>query len=449
MIKKLALLISLSVFHTTLFAENLMQVYRHSQQGDAQLKASTAAYLAIKERKPQALSGLAPQVTLSGSATYTTQFSNRLAHRSDDASAFLNLGYTLNLTQPLYRKKITEQITQADVAILQSRTNLALAQQNLIIRVATAYLAFLKAKDNAKFAQLESTAFKRQFKQVNAFFDAERAAITDVKEAQARYDLARSREINAVQQIHLAREQLHSISGRYYKNLYGATQRISLLTPKPNNISAWSRAAVTNSQKVKIADYAVTIAESNVKIARAEKSPIVDLFARHTTSSLYGEDTVDQNKTDAAVGVQLTIPLYTGGKTASKIREARYKLQQARYQLETEKRTAIQQTRSDFLTITAGLAQLSALQQALKSNQIAARATQTGFEVGTRTAVDVLLSVRETFRAQRDYSNARYDFLLNSLKLKQSAGTLNTRDVMGLSDMLTQLNPASTTVQRH
>ena len=436
--KQFALLIIISTLNSPLLAENMMQVYHHAQLNDAKTKASEANYRAQLEKKPQALSGLNPQVNLSSSASYTTSFSTRVARRPDDKSAFLNLGYTLNLTQPLYRKSVNVQIDQANATISRARATLVLDQQNLIIRVADAYLAYLKAKDNGKFAKLETKAFSRQFMQVKAFFDAERSAITDVKEAQARYDLARSREVSTVQQIQLAKESLKAISGYYYKDLLGAASRIPLLSPKPNDINAWSQAAEKNSKKVQMAEYAVAVAEENVNLARAGKSPTVDLFARHSASSTYGESGFDQDKLDAVVGIQLNIPLYTGGNTASKIREARHKLQQSRYLLEAEKRSAIQQTRASFLTITTGLTQLNALQQALKSNQVAAQATQTGFEVGTRTAVDVLLSVRETFRAQRDYTNARYDFLLNTLKLKQAAGILRIQDLQGLSNLLNQ-----------
>jgi outer membrane protein len=436
--KQLALLIILGSFNNPLFAENMMQVYHHAQLNDAQTKASEANYRAVLEKKTQALSAFQPQVNLSANASYTTQFSSRVAHRHDDKSAFLNLGYTLNLTQPLYRKNINVQVDQADASILKSRASLLQEQQNLIIRVADAYLAYLKAKDNANFAKLETKAFLRQFQQVTAFFNAERSAITDVKEAQARYDLARSREVSTIQQIQLAKESLRAISGHYYKDLLGAANHIPLLTPKPNNIKAWSQAAVKNSTKVQIAKYAVAIAEENVKLIRATKSPTVDLFARHTLSSNHGESSFDQDKTDVTIGIQLNIPLYTGGNTASKIREARYKLQQSRYQLEAEKRNAIQQTRAAFFTITTGLVQLNALQQSVKSNKVAARATQVGFAAGTRTAVDVLLSLRETFRAQRDYNNARYDFLLNSLKLKQAAGILRIQDLQELSNLLTK-----------
>jgi outer membrane protein len=447
--KQFIVCLILSAINSPLLAESMMQVYHHSQRNDAQIKASEAGYLAVQEKKIQALSELKPRVNLSGNASYTTQFSSRLANRADNKSAFLNFGYTLNLTQPLYRQSATALNDQVDATILRAKATLVLDQQNLIIRVATAYLTYLKAKDNAKFAKLEVQAFARQFKQIKAFFDAERVAITDVKEAQARYDLARSREVSTVQQIQLAKESLRVISGHYYNDLLGAANRIPLLLPKPKNISTWARAAVKNSPKVHMAEYAVSIAQGSVDIARARKSPTVDLFARHSISSSHGESSFAQDKIDAAVGIQLNMPLYTAGDTASKIREARYKLKQTRYQLETEKRLATQQTRAAYLAIITGLAQLEALQRALESNQVATRSTQAGFSVGTRTALDVLLSLRETFRSQRDIASARYDFLLNTLKLKQAAGILNSKDLQGVSNLLTRANSASARVIKY
>ena len=447
--KQFAVCLILSVVNSPLLAENMMQVYRHAQRNDAQIKASEAGYLAIQEKKIQALSELKPRLNLQGNASYTTQFSSRQANRTDNKSAFLNLGYTLNLTQPLYRKSANALNDQVDATLLRAKAGLALDQQNLIIRVASAYISYLKAKDNAKFAKLETQAFARQFKQVKAFFDAERVAITDVKEAQARYNLARSRQVSTKQQILLAKESLKVISGHYYNDLWGAANHIPLLLPKPKNISAWSRAAVTNSPKVHRAEHAVSTAQGSVDIARAGKSPTVDLFARHSISSLHGESSFDQDKSDAAVGVQFNIPLYSAGNTDSKIREARYKLKQTRYQLQSEKRNATQQTRAAYLSIITGLAQLDALQRALESNQVATRSTQAGFAVGTRTALDVLLSLRETFRSQRDIASARYDFLLNTLKLKQAAGILNIKDLQGVSNLLTRTNSASTQVIKY
>ena len=443
--KQLAALILLLVFSPIVVAEDLMQVYLHAQANDAQIKASEAGYLALLEQKPQALSALKPQITLNANASFSGQYSGRKARGSDDLSSFLSLGYTLNLTKPLYRKAINLSVDRANLSVLQAQSSLGLERQALILRVAEAYLNFLKAQDSTQFSRLETISIGRKFSQVKAYFNAGRSPITDVKEAKARYDSARSREIVAIQNINISREVLKSISGHYYRDLLGAAEGIPLRLPKPSNIQSWAKAALLYNKEIHIAKYAVLQAQSVVDLSRSEKTPTVDIFARQTGTSAFGESAFNQDKFDATVGVQLNVPLYTGGNLASKVREARHKLQQKRYQLESKKRAIIQQTRAAYLAAVAGIAQANALEQALHSTQIAAKATKTGFQVGTRTAVDVLLSLRETFRSQRDYSNARYGFLLNTVKLKKAAGTLSVIDIKNLSNLLTR--PQSSTVK--
>lgn len=419
-----------------LFAENLFQVYQDAKKNDAQLKISETGFLATLEKKPQVMSILKPRVDLGASSSYNLQYTGRTI-RGEDGDAFLNLGYDLTLSKPLYNKELQAQIGQVDASILQAEANLEADRQDLIIRVADAYFKYLNANESLSFRIAERNAIGRQLNQVRAYFDAGRSAITDVKEAQARYDLARAQEEAANQEIDVVRESLRAITTRYYKSLQGAADNIALLVPKPNNIEVWAKSAIANSKQLIAAQYAVTAAQKAVDIARAVKSPKVDLFARHSGGSTFGEDAFDQDKLDASVGVQLNVPLYQGGNISSGIREARHSLHQAQQQLELQKRLATQQTRAAYLTITSGLSQVRALKQALNSTQTAASATQAGFEAGTRTAVDVLLSLRDTFAAKRDYTTARYEFLLNTLKLKQAAGTLSEKDLIGVSKLLT------------
>ena len=447
--KQLIAFFFLSSLSGTAFSENLFQVFQHAQKNDAQLRASEAAYWAMLERKPQALSALEPKVNLSGNAGYTLQNTSRSRFRHDSRSGTLNLAYKLNLTKSIYNKSFNAQIDQADAGILQARASFEADMQDLILRVAEAYLSYLKAKDSAKFSKSETTAIGKQLKQVKVYFHAGRSAITDVKEAQARYDQARAQEVSAVHQVQLAKEGLKAISGMYYNNLLGASENIPLLSPRPDSIIAWSKTAVNNSKLVKIAEQAVIVAQANVDIARTGKSPTVDVFASQSGSSNFGKPGLGQDRFDATIGLQINIPLSDGGNTASRIREARHKLQQSRYLLESQRRSVIQQARAAFLSTASGLAQLQALKQALLSNQTAARATQTGFQVGTRTAVDVLLALRETFRSQRDYSSARYDFLLNTLKLKQAAGTLRLADIRAMSALLARPRSSSARVVKY
>lgn len=435
MMHKLLILTFSSLFASPIFAENLLQIYQQALKKDAQIKASEAGYLAVLEKRPQALSALKPRIDLGGSATYNLQQIERTGLR-DGGSAFLNLGYNLNLTKPLIHKEIQAQIGQVDASILQAKASLEGDRQNLIIRVAEAYFQYLKAKEALTFATAEKKAIRHQLNQVKAYFNAGRSAITDVKEAQARYDQSVALEVAAKQQIDIARESIKAITTRYYKHLAGASSKTPLLIPKLNNIEQWTQTAIKNSLQVVAASHAVTAAQKAVEIERAAKSPTLDLFARHSGNTTQGESQFDQDKFDASIGIQFNMPLYRGGNISSRIREARHRLQQARQQLEAQKRIVAQQTRAAYTTIISGLSQVKALKQALNSTQTAAKATQAGFEAGTRTAVDVLLALRETFRSKRDYSTARYDFLLNTLKLRQAAGILSENDIAALSKLL-------------
>ena len=420
---------------TPAYSESLLQVYQHAKQNDVQLKVSEVGYLAALEAKPQILSALKPRVDLNANSSYNLQYTGRTI-RGDDGAAFLNLGYELSLSKPIINKKLNAQVEQVAASILQAKASLEKDRQDLIVRVAEAYFQYLKANDTLVFRKSEQKAIGRQLNQAKAFFDAGRSAITDVKEAQARYDQANAEIEVAKQQIDVSRETLKAITTRYYKNLNGAADNIPLLTPKPHNIEVWAKSAIANSKQVIIAQHNVNIAQKTVDIERAERAPIVSLFAKQGGSSTIGEDAFDQDKLDASVGVNFSMPIYQGGNISSRVRQARHKLQQSRQQLELQKRLATQQTRAAYLTIISGLAQIKALKQALNSTQSAANATQAGFEAGTRTAVDVLLSLRETFSAKRNYTTARYDFILNTLKLKQATGTLSEADLAAVSKLL-------------
>ena len=432
----LTCLIASSVI-TSAQAENLLQVYQHAKKNDLQLKISKTNYLALLEKKPQVMSALKPRIDLGANTSYNLQYQGRTL-RGEDKSAFLNLGYSLSLNKPLINKQLDAQVSQVDASILQAKASLEIDKQNLIIRVADAYFKFLNAEETLTFRKAERTAIGRQFNQVKAYFDAGRSAITDVKEAQARYDLTNAQVVIAQQQIDVARESLKAITAKYYKKLKGASGNIPLITPKPNNIDAWEKMAIKNNPQIVVAQHAIKVAQKAIDIERAAKSPTLNLFAKHSGSSTFGEAAYDQDKFNASVGLNFSMPLYEGGKIDSKVLEARLRLKQSRQQLELQKRLTAQQTRAAYLTILSGLSQVKALKQALDSTQTAAKATQAGFEAGTRTAVDVLLALRETFSAKRDYSSARYDFLLNTLRLKQASGTLSEKDIAGVSKLLTK-----------
>jgi len=431
----LSIALIIGLITTPVYSENLLQVYQHAKANDAQLKISEAGFLAALEAKPQVISGLKPQVAVRANSTYGLNYTSR-ALSKDDGSAFFNLGYDLTLSKSLINKQLDAQIEQVDASILQSKATLESDRQDLIIRVGEAYFEYLNAKETLEFRKSETVAIGKQLNQAKAFFEAGRSAITDVKEAQARFDLANAQISVANQQIDVANENLRAITTRYYKNLQGASDKIPLLIPAPNNIESWAKVAVANSKSLIAAKYGVDIAQSNVDIQRAARKPVVNIIAAHGTSSTFGDDTVDRDSIDGSIGLQLSMPILDGGNISSRVRQSRLQLQQARQQLELQKRLAVQQSRAAYLTIVSGLAQVKALRQALNSTQAASDATQAGFEAGTRTAIDVLVSLRETFSARRDYSTARYAFLLNTLRLKQAVGTLTESDLAAVSKLL-------------
>jgi outer membrane protein len=423
-------------------AEDLFTVYQHAKESDPQISAAEAGYLATLEKGPQALADSRAKVTLSGSASY--RGARNWSETSNNNSSAVSGTYSLNLSKPLYRPQIKEAIIQANILIAQSEESLMAEQQNLILRVAEAYFGYLQARDAADLSRAEANAISRQNKQIVAYFEAGRSAITDVKESQARDAEAKANVVVADQNIELALEKIYSLTGRDYKVLRGASQQTPLVVPKPDNITTWANEAANRNKNVISAQYSVDIAQKSVDIARAGKKPVVDLFANHGTSASLAKAGADSQAIDAQVGVQFSMTLYDAGKADSAIREARYNFHKAIQQVEVQRRAAIQQTRSYYLNIKTGLTQIAALQRSLQSSQTAAKATQEGFQAGTRTAVDVILSLRETYRSQRNYASARYDFLLNTIRLKQSAGTLSERDLQTLSRIL---NKSRTTRQ--
>jgi len=415
-------------------AEDLFTVYLHAKESDPTISAAEAEYLATLEKGPQALANYQPTVTLSGRASYAA--GRNWGETTTNNSSTVSGSYTLSLNKPLYRPQIKESVIQTNLLIAQAEEALRAEQQGLISRVAEAYFEFLQARDASALARTEATAIGRQNEQVVAYFEAGRSAITDVKEAQARDAEAKANVVVADQNVEISLEKIYALTGRDYKILRGASDQTPMVVPQPNNIDAWANESANNNKQVISAKYSVDIAQKAVDIARAGKKPTVDLFASHGSSVARAKAGVDNQSTDASVGVQFNMTLYDAGKADSSIREARYRFHKAIQAVEIQRRTAVRQTRSFYLNITTGLAQIDALKRSLLSSRTAGKATQEGFRAGTRTAVDVISSLRSIYQSERNYSSARYNFLLNTIRLKQAAGTLGEGDLQVLSRIL-------------
>ncbi len=433
--------ISLLAGATAVHGADLWRVFQIATESDPQLAAAAASFQAAQEVKPQSRAALLPQLNAGASWSRTDQEVFESNSGETGRTDFDTKGYSLTLNQALFRYGSWVQYQQADSIIEQARAQFGSAEQGLALRVSQAYFNVLAARDNLQFARAEKTATQQQLRQTEQRFEVGLSAITDVHEARAGYDAAVAQEIAAQNELDVAREALREITGMSFETLAPLQEEIPLVSPEPTDIDAWVSTAVNHNLELLAAAAVAKFRDQEIKNAKSDYYPTLDLQAQHNRSDntdapapLFGE--VQERNT---VTLQLSVPLYQGGLTSSRVREAHALYNQAREELEQQRRATISQTRQAYLNVVAGISQVKAREQAMASAQTALEATQAGFEVGTRTAVDVLDAQRELFRAKRDYAQARYDYILSTLNLKQAAGTLSPEDVRAVNGWLVQL----------
>jgi len=424
---------ALILLNCNVVAMDLIGVYTIAETNDPTYRQSIFSNLATQESKPQALSRLLPSANLVADTTANDQTigGQGPAAVSGDTS-FNSHGYTFRVTQPLFRWDRYLSLKQTDSIIQQSEAELLSSQQELIIRVAEAYFNILAAEDNIEFTKSETKSLGRQLEQANQRFEVGLTAITDVHEAQAGFDRATADDILAENLLDNAKENLRAITGEYITEFTSLSDEMPLVTPEPNDINEWSKTAESQNMIILAAKYKVESSRQSIKIQKSGHLPTVDLFANHgynTSGGRFGDSTIRAT----GVGLELNVPIFQGGLITSNTKEARYLYDQSRQELEQAFRAAQRDTRKSYLGILSGISRVSALKQALVSTEIALKATETGFEVGTRTAVDVVASQRATLDAKRNHARARYNYILDSLRLKRAAGTLDPDDLKQIS----------------
>ncbi len=440
-------------------AEDLVDIYQLALERDPQLKAAAAARAAVLESRPQAFAALLPQA--SGSANVarnrqdiddrdppTMEDTGGEVEREffpDDTFYFNSKGYNLNITQPVYHHDLWIQLRQADSRIAQANAEYGAAEQALVLRVSDAYFNVLAAIDNVAFTRAEKSAIDRQLKQAKERFDVGLSAVTDVQEAQARYDLATAQELAAVNEVANAREALREITGSDHEDLLTLGELNVLQPPQPQDIDAWVDTALNQNLQLAAAAAAVEIARKEVDRIRAGHLPTVDALLTHDFDGIgNGSNFGDRDNADTIVSLQVTVPFYQGGAVVSRTRQAEALLRQNREELEQARRAAERQSRQAYLGILSTISTTQALKQAVASNTTALEAAEAGSEAGTRTLVDILDAQTNLYRAQRDYARARYDYVLNGLRLRQAAGTISPADLDAINQLLTAA-PSSVT----
>ncbi len=431
--KLLCLLVSAFISGHVMAAEDLVQTYQLAEGQDPLLKGTEASYAAVKELRPQARARLAlPVIGATGNTFYNNEDVS-----VDDASVFglggesdyNTRGYAINLTQPVYHYDRYMQLKQADARIRQSQLELDATRQDLMIRVAERYFVVLAAIDNVTFARAEKEALGRQLDQTQQRFDVGLIAITDVQEAKAGYDRAVADEIAAVKLLDDAREALREVTNEYPGELAALGEQMPLVAPEPADSQQWIDTAVKQNLRIAAADAATQVAAQEIKVQYAGHLPTLDIVGSHGTDvsggGRFGGTTTDLS----VIGLALNVPIYEGGQVQSRTREATYRHEESLQVLEEQRRSVVRSAKDSYEGVISGISRVQALNQAVVSSQTALEATQAGYEVGTRTAVDVVAQERNLYGAKRDYAAARYNYVLDTLRLKQAAGTLTPADL--------------------
>ncbi len=423
------LLISALLLSGNCLAADLLSVYKLAEKNDPTYLQEEASHRATLEARPQAMSQLLPSVDISAN---TTRFDQDISSASAFGSAgevnFNSRGYSLNISQPIFRRDRFIALDQANSEIKQAEAELIEAQQDLMVRISERYFDVLSAMDNFDFAQAEVKSLSRQLEQANQRFEVGLSAITDVQEAQAGYDLAVAQEILALNTIDNAQEAMRELTGDYVTDFATLGVNMSLVRPDPEAIESWTTLSLEQNLGMVAARYAAETARNEIKHQSAGHYPTLDLVGSHGYDSNGGR--FGSTKTHAsAIGLELNIPIYSGGLVSSQTREAHENYNIAMHSLEQARRSAQRLTRESYLGVISGISQVKALKQAVVSSETALQATEAGFEVGTRTAVDVVASQRTTSEARRNHSQAKYNYILDTLRLKQAAGTLSTDDL--------------------
>jgi len=415
-------------------AEDLATVYKLALEYDAELMIAESDYLASIQALPLAQSGRKPQVTFNAEGRVRESDNSNTGNNSSDT-----IGYSLNLTQSLYDTEVQGDVKVAESNSAAALANLKATRQALILRVAESYFSILAAGDNVEFAYAERNAIARQLEQAQKRFEVGLIAITDVQEAQASFDNSEAQVILAENILENAFQSLVVLTAdTSIRNLVPLGENLKLSLPNPATVQSWVLLALTNNLDLLAAQHSLDAARYERDKDTRSRYPTVDFIASYEDNDRNNDLLGDARQDDLTVGVQLEIPLYTGGRIPAERAESASRYRSAQNTVLLQNRLAAQQSRTAYLDVVSGISQVKALKQALASSNLALEATQAGFEVGTRTSVDVLISLRETYRTQRDYAGSRYQYLLNRLRLSQAAGILTEDDLIEVNNSLTQ-----------
>ena len=411
-------------------ATDLLDIYHAAQGQDAVFAAARASRDAGQEKLTQGRALMLPSVNLNANTTW-----NDVTVNSGTAvnvnKQYNSHGYGATLVQPLFREQNWALYTESELQVVQTEAQFKVAEQDLVLRVAQAYFDVLIAQDSVHLTAAQKTAIAEQLEQAKRNFEVGTATITDTHEAQARYDLIVAQEIAAQSALEVNRRSLQQLINAAPGELNPLGAAFQLEAPQPANQDKWVEEAQLHNHQVAIAQAAAELADKEVDRNRGGHLPTVDLVANYSknTTGYYSFTGTAADTTSKIVGVQLNMPLFEGGATQSRWREAAANRERARHELDNARRNVELQTRQAYLGVVNGIAQVQALQQALKSSESLLEASKLGHEVGVRTNLDVLNAQQQAYSTRRDLYQAEYNYLISQLRLKAAVGGLAEEDL--------------------
>ncbi|MFI8749037.1 TolC family outer membrane protein [Vreelandella lionensis] len=431
-------------------AADLVTITRDALNNNASLASARSEFSSVEAARDVARGGLLPQVNASGSATHNEQFESQGSARNTGTGtgaganagvgggddSYNTVSLTLEATQALFNAVTRQEVTQAERQIDQQVYLLAATEQQLLIDVASAYFDILRAYEVLEARLAQERAIGRQLEQAREQFEVGLIAITEVEEARASFDQSRADRIAAESNLQVAFEVLEQLTGQRYASIEALGDSMPIAVPSPTDRNYWVEQAIERNPQVLAQQAGIEVSRVGVELARAGRLPTVQAFANYQYADS-DSDVVSGYDTSAQVGVSANVPIYTGGSTSASIRQGTFQLESSQYDFESQRRTTIQQVRSLYTQVSNNVETVEARQQAIVSNRSALEATRAGYEVGTRNIVDVLNAEQNLYNAIANYAEARYDYVVNLLSLRQQAGLLDVEAIEEVNAWLT------------
>lgn len=416
---------------------DLMQVYRDALDNDAQFASARAAAEAGRERKAQGLAGLLPQVGASAGTQYND--TNRDLPEPPLSGRYNSNNWGVKLTQPIFRLQNWYQFREGELTATIAELQAQSARQDLILRVATAYFNLLNSQETLASIEAQKSANLQQLELAKKSFEVGTTTVTDVHEAQSRYDLTVAREAAAQADVVVQTQTLQQITGKDQGALAPLRDGVRFEQPQPTDMNLWAKNAADGNLGAQQAQLAADIADREVSSARSGHLPTADVVAQYGhnyTGAIANIIATEAKVNSGSVGVQISVPIFAGGYTQSKVREAVSLREKARADLDYARRSATLGAQQAYLGVTSGIAQVSGYEAALISSKSAVESNKLGYQVGVRINIDVLNAETQYYDTFRLLTRARYDTAIAQLKLKNAAGTLSEDDVKSINSLL-------------